>query len=150
MEGVRSYAHSLAQNLYHLEWATKYRDERFKSFYRRKICEGALRFAALKWGIRILALRVLPEHVHAFVELRPAMSPSKAVALLKGISSRIIRRNIPHLAQEKCLWSPGKFIRSVGSVTSDTIEYYISRSSKNQRTTQTNLTDWTTQRSPAL
>lgn len=143
MEGVRSYAHGLAQNLYHLEWCTKYRDTRFKSVYRRKICEGALHVAALRWGIRIHALRVLPEHVHVFVELKPSMSPSKAVNLLKGISSRIVRRNIPKLGKEKTLWSPGKFIRSVGSVTSDTIEYYITKSSKNQHDKQTELNQWT-------
>lgn len=150
MEGVRSYAHGLAQNLYHLEWVTKYRDDRFRNSYRRKVCEGALRIAALRWGIRIHALRVLPDHVHIFVELKPSMSPSKAVNLLKGISSRIIRRRFKHLAQEKALWSPGKFIRSVGSVTADTIDYYITRASQNQYDQQTELGQWTKTGIPAL
>src|SRR3989344_6059849 len=136
---LNHYAHSVAQNLYHLEWATKYRDERFRSDFRRQICVAALRFAARKWSIKIHALRVLPEHVHIFVELRPAMSPSKAVALLKGISSRIVRRNVPQLAAKRELWSPGKFIRSVGNVTSETIEHYITTSSKNQYGSQETL-----------
>ena len=150
MAELRHLAHGVVQNLYHLEWATKYRDICFQSTYRRRICEGAIRFAAYKWHIQILALRVLPEHVHCFVELNPSMSPSKAVALLKGISSRMLRRSYPAMGPRKALWSSGKFIRSVGSVTSDAISYYITTSAKNQYGTQSTLHTWAAERSPAL
>ena len=144
MEGVRHYAHTLAQNLYHLEWCTKYRDDRFKSEWRRNLCIGALYSVANRYKIRIHQVRVLPEHVHMFVELRPSMSPSRAAALLKGYSSFLVRKHFPHLAKEKALWGSGTFIRSVGSVTSDVIDYYISRSSKNQyvQNPQRSLTGW--------
>jgi len=152
MQELKHYAHSVAQNTYHFQWTTKYRDDRFRSFYRRRLCEGAIRLAAHNHGIRIVALRVLVDHVHAFVEFPPAMSPSKAMGLLKGISSRIVRRNVPHLAQEKALWSPGKFIRSVGTVTSGAIENYIAKSAKNQYGLQEALADFGLDkaRSPAL
>lgn len=139
MKELTHYAHCVSQNTYHIEWATKYRDDRFRSFYRRSLCEAAIRQAASRHEIRIITLRVLVEHVHIFVELHPVMSPSRAVMLLKGISSRLVRKHVKHLAQEKCLWSPGKFIRSVGNVTSETIEHYISVSSKNQPLRQTTL-----------
>ncbi len=91
MSGLTSYAHSVAQNTYHLQWCTKYRDDRFRSKWRRNLCIGALYSVANRYGIRIIAVRVLPEHVHMFVELKPSMSPSKAVALLKGYSSFMVR-----------------------------------------------------------
>jgi putative transposase len=139
MKELRHYAHCVGQNTYHLQWTTKYRDDRFRTTYRRKLCEGAIKIAAFNHGIRIIALRVLKEHVHMFAELKPSMSPSKAMQLIKGISSRIIRRRVPHLAAEKALWSPGKFIRSVGNVTAETIEHYITQSAKNQPDRQTAL-----------
>jgi putative transposase len=139
MGELTHYAHCVSENLYHLEWATKYRDDRFRSFFRRSLCEASIRQAASRHGIRVIALRVLVEHVHVFVELCPAMSPSRAVMLLKGYSSWLIRKHVRHLAEEKCLWSPGKFIRSVGSVTSETIEHYITMSSNNQLKVQQTL-----------
>ena len=142
MDQLKSYAHGVAQNTYHLVWCTKYRDERFRSKWRRQTCEAALYVAANKWGIRIIALRVLPDHVHVFVELKPSMSPSKAVALLKGISSRVVRRRVKKLAEKRELWSPGKFIRSVGNVTSETIEQYITQASQNQYWKQTAVKDF--------
>jgi putative transposase len=142
MAELKHYRHGISQNTHHLQWCTKYRDTRFQSTYRRKICEGAINLAAVRHGIRIVVLRVLPDHVHAFVELKPSMAPTKALNLLKGISSRILRRNIKHLAQEKCLWSPGNFSRSVGSVTSEVIEHYIAFSSRNQRRSQNTLGNW--------
>jgi putative transposase len=132
MAELQHLAHCVVQNLYHLEWATKYRDDRFRSEYRRNLCDAAIRRAAHRHGMRILALRVLFEHVHCFVEIKPSMAPSKAVMILKGYSSYILRKHVQHLANEKCLWSPGKFIRSVGSVTAENIEQYILESAGNQ------------------
>ena len=130
-EKLRQYAHAKGQNVYHLIWCTKYRLPLFKIFRARKVCEGLLRIIAQRYGMIIKALRVLADHVHAFVELKPSMSPSKAVALLKGISSRSIRKHFKYCRRIKALWSPGKFYRSVGSVTAQTVEYYIKKSTRN-------------------
>jgi putative transposase len=73
-------------------------------------------------------MKVLEDHIHLFVEIPPSMSVSTAFQYLKGKSSRILRRNFPWLRKFKCLWSKGKFSRSVGNVTRDVIEHYISKS----------------------
>jgi putative transposase len=146
MQELTHYAHSVAQTTYHLEWATKYRDDRFGSVYRRNLCECYLKLTARRHGIKVIAIRVLPEHVHMFVELRPSMSPSKALMLLKGVTSRMLKKDIKHFRDDKRmrhLWSPGKFIRTVGNVTSETIEKYIKYSSKNQYYKQHSLKSWT-------
>ena len=82
---------------------------------------------ANKKGMNIHEIRVLRDHIHCFIEVPPSMSVSQAFQYLKGGSSRILRRNFKWLRKFKCLWSKGKFYRSVGNVTSDVIEHYITK-----------------------
>lgn len=53
-------------------------------------CESILREIAQRWQIDILELSVMPEHVHAVVALKPTMTVSKALNLLKGASSHAL------------------------------------------------------------
>ena len=117
--------HAVGQNCYHLVWKTKYSVPIFNSDAYCRICKGALRQVAFNYGLQIYELQVMPDHVHLFVDLPPTMPVSKALQLFKGISSRMLRRTFSFLRKHKCLWSPGKFFRSVGNVTSDVIQNYI-------------------------
>jgi len=120
--------HSVGQNAYHLVWKCKYSLQLFKSVAYRKVCEGSIRQVALNYGFNIYELRVMPDHVHLFVELPPTVTVSKALQLFKGISSRMLRRQFSFLREYKYLWSPGKFFRSVGNVSADVIQNYIEHS----------------------
>jgi len=125
--------HSIGQNAYHMVWKCKYSYSFFRSTTFRKVCEGALRQVAVNYKLFIYELQVMPDHVHLFVELPPTMPVSKAFQLFKGISSRILRRQFSYLRQYKCLWSPGKFFRSVGNVTSEVIQNYVKYSQGSYR-----------------
>ena len=46
---------------------------------------------------------------------------------MKGNSSKILRRNFSWLRKFPSMWTKGKFHRSVGNVTSDVIEHYITK-----------------------
>ncbi len=70
----------------------------------------------------------MPDHIHLFVELPPTLSVSQAFQFFKGISSRILRRNFSFLTKIPMIWSKGKFFRSVGNVSFETIKRYISES----------------------
>jgi len=120
--------HAVGQNAYHLVWKTKYALDLFKSVYYRKVCEGALRQVAMKYGYKIYEMQVMPDHVHLFVECPKNISISKTLQLFKGISSRMLRRNFSFLREHKHHWSPGKFYRSVGNVSWDVIQNYIANS----------------------
>ncbi|MDW7726992.1 MAG: transposase, partial [Candidatus Methanoperedens sp.] len=88
---------------------------------------------------------------------RPLLTISSVIQYLKGISSKHLREMYPELkAYGSKLWSVGKFFRSVGSVTADTVEYYIkesqgkpkeptesSKSGKRARNPQTTLSRFT-------
>ena len=131
MGELKSRSHSFGQNCFHLIWSPKYRFSMLKPEPIRAMCEHSLRFVAGKYGMRIHEMRILPEHVHLFIEIPPSMSVSMAFQYLKGVSSCMLRRRFPWLRKFPCLWSKGKFYRSVGSVTSDVVEHYIRHSQGN-------------------
>jgi putative transposase len=97
----------------------------------KKVCDGVIRMIAFQQGYVIHEMQVLDDHIHLFIELPPSVSISKAFQMLKGISSRVLRRNFRWLRKFKCLWSKGKFYRSVGNVTAGVIEHYIQHSQGN-------------------
>lgn len=128
MRELKSRAHSFGQNCYHLIWSPKYRLRFLGSPIINTVCQGVLRMIAMQNGFIIHEMKVLPDHLHLFIEIPPSVSISNAFQLLKGTSSRILRRNFRWLRNFKCMWSKGKFYRSVGNVTKDVIENYIARS----------------------
>jgi len=83
-------AHSVGVSEYHLQWCTKYRYETLSKESHYKDCESAIRSAAVRHGIVVKELSVMPDHVHVVVLLSQDMSPAKAVGLLKGGSSYVI------------------------------------------------------------
>jgi putative transposase len=115
-------------------WSPKYRYHVLKPQDIAKVCEGILRVTAQRYDITIHELRVMADHIHLFVEIPPRISPSKAFMYLKGISARVLFRRFKWLKEkypQGHLWSKGKFLRSIGSVTMETIEHYIKRSEHN-------------------
>ena len=133
-KGLKTFGHTIGQSMYHMVWAPKYRRHVLKPFDIAKACEVILKVTAQKHGILIHELRVMPDHIHLFAEIPPRISPSMAFMYLKGRSSRVLRQLFPWLRKmypNGHMWSKGKFLRSIGSVTADTIEHYIQRSEHN-------------------
>jgi putative transposase len=129
MEGnLKGRAHSFGQNAYHFIWAPKYRIKLLKPRNIRRVCDGALRMIAMQHAFLIHQMKVTEDHIHIFIEIPPRISVSKAFQLLKGKSSRILRRNFKWLRKFDHMWSKGKFYRSIGNVTMNVIDNYISRS----------------------
>jgi putative transposase len=125
------FQHSVGQNAFHLVWKPKYAKDPFKFEVVRQHCEQFLKEIAEEHNFTIYELKVMPDHIHLFVELPPTLCVAKALQLFKGKSSYKLFRKHPWLRRhfrKGHFWSPGKFFRSVGNVTSDVIEYYIAQS----------------------
>jgi putative transposase len=76
-------------------------------------------------------MEVVDNHVHLFLEFHPNNSLSEVMQYLKGGSSYRLFKLHPDLKKRYwggSLWSNGKFYRSVGNVTADTIKHYIKES----------------------
>ena len=128
-----SYSHAHGQSAYHFVFCPKYRYAIFEDAFLRFACVQIFKRIAEQYGMRIYAIEVMPDHVHLFVELPHTISVAKAAQILKGISSRLLRKMYPQIREKlrKQLWSDGYFFRSVGNVTADTIAHYIRTSQRN-------------------
>ncbi|MCX9027501.1 MAG: IS200/IS605 family transposase [Candidatus Methanoperedens sp.] len=77
-------------------------------------------------GIEIIKIAVNPDHVHIFFKYPPKYSLSFIAKRLKRRTSRILRKEFPHL-KEWCgehMWAPSCFHGSVGNGW-DVVSRYI-------------------------
>lgn len=115
---------------YHLVWCPKYR----RSFLTGEIAarlRQILSEIAHDYRFCIIAMEVMPDHIHILVEVPPKYSPAKVVQLFKGISSRKLRLEFldvikRYIWKEGTLWAIGYYVGSVGDgVTTELIREYI-------------------------
>ena len=72
-----------------------------------------------------MALECDKDHVHLFVKSLPALKPSEIMAKIKGVSSRMLRKEFEHLSHQVSLWTRSFFVSTAGKVSSKTIQKYI-------------------------
>lgn len=68
------------------------------------------------------------DHVHLLIHYPPKVSISKLVNSLKGVSSRLLRKERPDMIRyywQKSLWSPSYFAGSCGGAPLAVIKQYI-------------------------
>jgi putative transposase len=88
-------------------------------YIQRKTCK--------ELDIEIIDMTVNPDHVHLFMKYPPKYSVSFIAKRIKGKSSRVLRKEFPHL-KEWCrdhLWAPSCYHGSVGNGW-EVVERYIS------------------------
>jgi putative transposase len=109
----------------HIVWCPKYRRRVLVGRVAVRLRELVEAKAAEKdW--EIIALEVMPDHVHLFVKHEPKASASYVANQFKGFTSRVLREEFPHLkSQMPTLWSSSFFVASVGAVSATTVEQYI-------------------------
>jgi putative transposase len=70
----------------------------------------------------ILVMEVMPDHCYLFLNCLPTDSPSGIMVKVKGVTSRILRQEFPHLAHFPSLWTRSFFVSTAGNVSSETIQ----------------------------
>ena len=114
---------------YHFVWIPKWRrkvlsgkvDERLKSL----IIQKALELESL-----VIALEVMPDHVHLFLNSPPSLAPNEIMHRIKGYTSRMLRKEFFHLRRLPTLWTRSYFVSSAENVASETIQKYIADQKK--------------------
>ena len=109
----------------HVVWCPKYRRPvlggRVGVRLRELISEKAS-----EHGWEIVALEVMPDHVHLFVKHDPKASASFVANQFKGFTSHALREEFPYLRSRlPTLWSKSYFAASVGAVSAATVQRYI-------------------------
>ncbi len=109
---------------YHIIWCPKYRRPVLVGTVESRLRE-LVRGIAREHHANVLAMEVMPDHVHLLVQLPPAVLLSRFVGILKGRSSRVLRREHPHLQRIPCLRSPPWFVSSVGGAPLAVVKRYV-------------------------
>jgi putative transposase len=105
-------------------WCPKYRRCVLVGPVDRRLKEIIAEVVAEFWGV-VIEVETMPDDVHLVVEVPPQVAPSRLVQILKGRSSCLLRREFPHLARMRCLWSPSWFISTVGGAPLDVVRRYV-------------------------
>ncbi len=79
-----------------------------------------------RWWIGELSIQ--DDHVHVLIQIKPSDSIAEVVQVLKGGTSRIIRKEFPELEEflwGDSFWADGYFAESIGQVDEEVIRKYI-------------------------
>ena len=73
-----------------------------------------------------MELEVMPDHVHILCEVDPQFGVHKFVKRVKGLSSRLLRQESPHLKSRlPTLWTHSYFVSTVGGAPVAIMKQYI-------------------------
>jgi len=114
---------------YHLVWCPKRRKKILIGDVKTRL-EQIIKEVASEKGIDILALEIMPDHLHLFVSAYPTIAVHKLIRFFKGRSSWLLRQEFPHLLKIPSLWTHSYFISTAGNVSSEAIKQYIEAQSK--------------------
>lgn len=121
----RKNASSVYSLKYHIVWCTKYR----RPVLTGNVADDLKRLLfdkAKEISLNIIALEVMPDHVHIFVEADPTDAPHRIVNQFKRYTSRILRNKYKSLRTRiPSLWTRSYYIGSVGQVSEQTVQKYI-------------------------
>ena len=110
--------------------------------YRRKVLVGDVE-ARLKElicqicydnEIDLLEMEVMPDHVHLQLEVDPQFGIHKAIKLIKGRTSHILRSEFKHLTTKlPTLWTNSYFVSTAGGAPLGIVKQYIESQKTSQR-----------------
>lgn len=114
---------------YHLITVVKYRQ---KVFIDDKIIENIKTIfnkIANDFGVSIVEIECGVDHIHLLFRSKPSLEITKFINILKGHSSRAIRKKYKDFLKDKLwgdsFWSPSYFLATTGNVTIDILKKYI-------------------------
>ena len=123
-----SYNRSVGWSTWHIQWCIKYRYKIFSQVVYKNVCKVLLLEAAKRYCFELLDCEVDVDHVHVVVSLPLTMRPTTAANYLKGYTAKCLFKQFPQLRKyykKGHLWSPGKFIGSVGHITLEKAKQYL-------------------------
>ena len=111
---------------YHFVWILKYRRDLLVEDVAEYIKE-ILKLIAKEWGCEIIALEVMSDHIHFFINCPPRYLPSYLANYFKGKSARLVLKKFPELRKytNGKFWTRSYFVSTDDNVSSKTIRKYI-------------------------
>lgn len=112
---------------YHVIWCPKYRRKVLIDGVDARLKEIILE-AVKELSGEVIEVEVMPDHVHLLVEVDPQFGIHKLVKHLKGLSSRLLRKEFAWLRSRlPTLWTNSYFVSTVGGAPLEVIKQYVER-----------------------
>jgi putative transposase len=125
LEGYKSNNNVVYSSKYHVAWCPKYRRKVLEGAIAKR-CEQILRRTAKKYRADVIALEIMPDHVHLLVEVDPQFGIHRLVKNLKGVSSHTLRKEFASLVSRlPTLWTNSYFVATVGGAPLSVIKQYV-------------------------
>lgn len=130
---VRTGRHCVHALHVHLVFATKYRHPVFNGRHLDRMNQ-IMDAVCSDFGCELVEFNGERDHVHLLVTFPPTVAVSRLVNSLKGVSSRLLRREFPELSRHywraNRLWSPSYFAGSVGGAPLSVLREYIEQQTR--------------------
>ena len=129
----RGYVYSLQ---YHLIWCTKYRKKVLVDGLDVE-CKKMLQALAEEYRFQILAMEVMPDHIHLLVNCKPQFFISDMIKIMKGNLARKLFLFHPELKKQLWgghLWNPSYCAVTVSDRSREQILTYIEGQKEKEKT----------------
>ncbi len=127
MRHYRLGAHTKSDLKVHVVWVPKYRKAVLTGEVALRVRE-LIRQIAAEHELEVISGKVARDHVHVFLSYRPTQKVSQIMQWLKGISSRVLLQEFPHLRKKfwgRHFWARGYLAASSGTITDEMIQEYL-------------------------
>ena len=124
---IRTGRHCVFNLHVHLVFVTKYRRRIFTRTILDRM-EDVSRTVCNDFEADLIEFNGEKDHVHLLINYPPKVPISKLVNSLKGVSSRLLRKEFPELGKNYyngVLWSPSYFAASCGGAPISIVKQYI-------------------------
>ena len=128
----RGYVYSLQ---YHLVWCTKYRKKVLTDGLDTE-CREMLQKLAEEYRFQILAMEVMPDHIHLLVDCKPQFFISDMIKIMKGNLARQMFLVHPELKQklwDEHLWNPSYCAVTVSDRSREQVLAYIEEQKEKEK-----------------
>lgn len=129
---IRTGRHCVFAIRAHLVFVTKYRKKVFTS-EALDILKEVMQKVCDDFDVELAAFEGEDNHVHLLINYPPQIQLSKLVNSLKGVSSRMLRKQMPSIANryyKDVLWSPSYFAASCGGAPLSVIKQYVEQQNR--------------------
>ena len=125
---IRTGRHCVYNLHVHLVFVTKYRQNIFTAQH-LKLMLDIFSDVCVDFKADLIEFDGESDHVHLLIYYPPQVQLSKLVGSLKGVSSRMLRKDYPSITKwyykNQALWSPSYFAASCGGAPIAIIRQYI-------------------------
>lgn len=124
---VRYGTHCKYNINYHMVWIPKTRMKILVTPF-KELVEESLLAMCKKHNWTVLALEIMPDHIHFFVSAHPKWAPMRIIKQLKEYSSQKLRAKFSIIRDAREIddfWATGYYCGTAGHVSADQVARYI-------------------------